>query len=334
MPIWRPCSRAQPGHEGRAVERLELVERHPVARRDAVAHAGDHLARVERFLEVGGDQVEQLVGVGVRLGEVFPPDLASPGGRACRDPLPPVQPRDDPPPDPDGVPLVDRQVVGEPGGPGVHLRTAERLVVGLLAGRHLDQGRAAEEHLGLLLDHHDVVAHARDIGAARRAVAEHQRDRGSAGGAGLGEPAEQRAAGDEDLLLRRQVGAAGLHQVDRREPVLAGDLRCAEQLLHRPRVARAAAHRRVVGDHQALDTLDDPDAGHDARAHREVRPPAGQRGQLQERRALVDEQLDAFAGQQLAAGVVPVDVLLAAAGHRLRVLRVQRRELLEHRRPP
>ena len=63
----------------------------------------------------------------------------------------------------------------------------------------------------------------------------------------------------------------------------------------------------------------------------EVGAPAGQRRQLEERRALVDEQLDPLAGQQLAALVVPVDVLLAAAGDRLGVLGVERGELLEHR---
>ena len=53
--------------------------------------------------------------------------------------------------------------------------------------------------------------------------------------------------------------------------------------------------------------------------------------QLEEGRALVDEQLDPLAGHQLAARVVPLDVLLAAAGHRLRVLGVELGELLEHR---
>ena len=60
--------------------------------------------------------------------------------------------------------------------------------------------------------------------------------------------------------------------------------------------------------------------------------PAGQRRQLQERRALVDQQLDPLARHQLAAVVVPVDVLRPAAGDRLGVLGVEVGELLEHRR--
>ena len=63
----------------------------------------------------------------------------------------------------------------------------------------------------------------------------------------------------------------------------------------------------------------------------EPQPASGE--QLEERRAGVDEQLDPLAWQQLAAGVVAVDVLLSAAGHRLGVLGVEVGELLEHRLP-
>ena len=213
----------------------------------------------------------------------------------------------------------------------MHLGAAERLVVGLLAGGHLHQRRTAEEDLGLLLHHHGVVAHAGHVGATRGGVAEDQRDRRLLAGAGAGEVAEQLAAGDEDLLLRRQVRAPGLHERDRGQPVLLGDLRGPEDLLDRPRVRGAALHRRVVGADHHLDALDDADAGDDAGADREVRAPRGERGELEERGALVDEQLDALAGQQLAAGVVAGDGLLPAAGDRLGLLGVQRGDLLQHR---
>ena len=169
------------------------------------------------------------------------------------------------------------------------------------------------------------------VGAAGGGVAEDQRDGRLLGGRRPGDVAEQLAARDEDLLLGRQVRAAGLDERDGRQPVLLGDLRGPEDLLDRPRVAGAALHRRVVGGDHALDALDDADAGDHAGADREVRAPAGQRRQLEERRALVDEQLDPLAGQQLAALVVPVDVLLPAAEHRLGVLGVEVGELLEHR---
>ena len=89
----------------------------------------------------------------------------------------------------------------------------------------------------------------------------------------------------------------------------------------------AAAHGRVVGGDQALDALDDADAGDDAGADGVVAAPGGQRRQLQERRVGVEEQLDPLAGQQLAAGVVALDVLLAAAGQRLGVLGLELGEL-------
>ena len=75
----------------------------------------------------------------------------------------------------------------------------------------------------------------------------------------------------------------------------------------------------------------DADAGDHARADGEVRAPAGERRELEERAARVDEQLDPLARHQLAAGVVALDVLLAAAGHRLRVLGVEVGDLGEHR---
>ena len=245
--------------------------------------------------------------------------------------LAPVQPGHDPPADPDGVVLVLGEVVGEAGDPGVHLGAAEGLVVGLLAGRHLHQRRAAEEHLRLLLDHDRVVAHARHVRAAGGRVAEHQRDGRLPPGTGAREVAEQLAAGDEDLLLGRQVRPAGLDERDRREVVLLGDLRGPEGLLHGPGVAGPALDRRVVRGDQALDALDHPDARDQRGTDVEVRAPARQRRQLQERRPLVDEQLDPLARQQLAARVVPLDVLLPAAGHRPRDLGLELGELRHHR---
>ena len=180
--------------------------------------------------------------------------------------------------------------------------------------------------------HHRVVAHARHVGAAGGGVAEHQRDgRAAAGPTGPGQVAEHLAAGDEDLLLGRQVRAAGLDQRDRRQAVLLGDLGRPEALLHRPRVARAALDRRVVGGDQALDALDHADAGDQRGADGEVRAPARQRRQLQERRPGVDEQLDPLARQELPARVVAVDVLLPAAADGLGVLGVEVGELLQHR---
>ena len=187
--------------------------------------------------------------------------------------LAPVQPGHDPPADPQRVGLVDGDVVGQAADPAVHDGPAELLLVGDLAGGHPHQRRTAQEHLRAAVDHHDVVAHAGHVRAAGGGVAEDQRDRRDAGGREPGEVAEDLPARDEDLLLRGQVGAAGLDQVDQRQPVLPGDLHRPQRLLQRPRVARAAADRRVVGDQHALDALDHADAGDDAGADGEVACP-------------------------------------------------------------
>ena len=62
-----------------------------------------------------------------------------------------------------------------------------------------------------------------------------------------------------------------------------------------------------------------------------VAAPGGQRAELEERRVLVEQQLDALAGEQLAALVVALGVLRPAAGDRLGVLGVDLGELGEHR---
>ena len=213
----------------------------------------------------------------------------------------------------------------------MHLGAAERFVVGLLTRGHLHQRRARQEHLRALLDHHDVVGHAGDVGAACSRVAEHQRDGRDAGRGQPGQVAEALAAGDEDLLLRRQIGAAGLDQRDHRQPVLQRDLVGPQHLLQRPRVGGAALDRRIVGDQHALHTLDDADAGHHAGADLEVGAVCGKRAQLEERRVGVDEHLDAFTRGHLAAVVMALDVLLAAARQRLGVLGVEFGELGRHR---
>ena len=87
--------------------------------------------------------------------------------------------------------------------------------------------------------------------------------------------------------------------------------------------------RRVVGADQALDAAHHADAGDDAGADGVVAAPRGERRQLQERRVPIEQQLDALAGQQLAAGVVALDVLRPAARDGLGVLGVQLGELLQ-----
>ena len=100
-----------------------------------------------------------------------------------------------------------------------------------------------------------------------------------------GEVTEHTPARDEDLLLRRQVGAAGLDQRDHREPVLHRDVVGAESLTQRPRIADVPP--RTVGSLATIrhsTPLDDADADDGAGADREVGAPRSERTQLEERR--------------------------------------------------
>ena len=227
-----------------------------------------------------------------------------------------------------------------------------------LPGRGLHQGRAAEEDRALVLDDDRLVGHRRDVGAAGGAGAHDAGDLRDAAARQVGlveeDPAEVLAVG-EHLVLHRQEGAAGVDEVDAGQPVVAGDRLRAEVLLDRDRVVGAALDGRVVADHHALAPADPADAGDDAGRRdgvrvvrpRAVHPGRGQRAQLEERAAGVQEPVDPVADQQLAAvGVLGasalgpalpdegeplaelVDELLQAAGRRGRLVRGQ---VLGHR---
>src|SRR6185437_15449299 len=77
---------------------------------------------------------------------------------------------------------------------------------------------------------------------------------------------------------------------------------------------------------------DRPDAGHDPGAGRlaVVHALGGEGGELEERGARVDEPLDPLACEQLAAGVVALDGLLAAAGADALEVAVELRDQAAH----
>ncbi|MOA10072.1 hypothetical protein D3C78_1299440 [compost metagenome] len=119
----------------------------------------------------------------------------------------------------------------------------------------------------------------------------------------------------EHLVLARQVGAAGVHQVDARQAVLLGDGLRADVLLHGQRVIGAAFYRGVVADDHAFHILDATDAcdhasGGDVLA---IHLMGGEGGKFEERRARVEQAVDALAHRQLAACGVLGDGSGAAA---------------------
>ena len=129
----------------------------------------------------------------------------------------------------------------------------------------------------------------------------------------------------EDLSLEREERAARVDEVEARQRVLLCNLLGTEVLLHGHREVRAAFHGRVVRDDHALAALDHTDARDDAPSRRlaVVHLPRCECVQLEERSAGVDEPIDAFTREQLAARPVTRDRTLAAAGGDLRRARAQ-----------
>jgi hypothetical protein len=119
----------------------------------------------------------------------------------------------------------------------------------------------------------------------------------------------------EDLVLQRQERPARVDEVEARQPVLLRDLLRAQVLLHRQREVGAALDGGVVRDDHAFASLDDADAGDDSGRRRlpVVQVPGGERVELEERGAGIDEAVDALAGSELSAGAMPLRRLLAAA---------------------
>ena len=131
-----------------------------------------------------------------------------------------------------------------------------------------------------------LVAHRRDVGAARRAGAHHRgqlRDPLRRHRRLVEEDAAEALAVGEDLVLHRQVGAARVDQVDPGQPGRQRHLLRPQVPLHRHRVVGAALDRGVVGDDDDLAGGTRPiPATIPAPARRRRDALGGERGDLQE----------------------------------------------------
>ena len=116
--------------------------------------------------------------------------------------------------------------------------------------------------------------------------------------------------------------AAGIDQIEARQPVLAGDLLGAQMLLYRHREIGAALDGRVVGDDDAFAPHDPPDAGDDpgGRHLAVIHAVGGERREFEKRRPRIEQQPHPLARQQLAARQMPLPRLLPAALFDLREL--------------
>ena len=204
------------------------------------------------------------------------------------------------------VGIVLGQVLSGAGGLRVHLRTPQFFIGGDFASGGLEQRWPGEEQLGLAAHHHHVIRQARLIRTTGRGRAVHHGDLRQAHGGHACLVGKAARAFDENLGGVVEVGAAAFGEGHHRQFVLHGDLLQAQGFLQPGRGNGAAFDRAVVGHHQhahaadIADTSDQPATG-GATVLVVVEFVAGQTGQLQERRAGVQQQVEALTGQQLAA---------------------------------
>ena len=163
--------------------------------------------------------------------------------------------------------VVLGEVVGDAGDAGVDIGAAEILRGDDFAGGGFHQRGAAEEDGALAFHDDGFIGHGGDVGAAGGAAAHDDGDLSDALRGHLGlveEDAAEMVAIGEDLVLVGEVGAAGIHEVEAGEAVLAGDVLRAEVLLDGDGEVGAALHRGVVADDDAFAAGDAADAGDDA----------------------------------------------------------------------
>ena len=103
--------------------------------------------------------------------------------------------------------------------------------------------------------------------------------------------------------LVRQIGAAGIDEIDAGQMIFARDLLRAQMLLDRHGIIGAALDRRIIGDDHRLAPLDGANAGDDPGAMDValVHAIGGERRDFEKGRAGIDEPRHALAREQLAA---------------------------------
>ena len=290
------------GDQGRTVAGLELVEA------GAVDEPGDHLAHVVLAPEIGADDAADLTRIVSRvLGRG---DVA--GRRLDR-----VQRRDDGAGRLQRLDLVPGEVVGDPRQPRVDVGAPELLGRDVLAGRRLHEGRPAEKDGARAFDDDRLVGHRRHVGAAGRARAQDHGDLRYARRRQPGlveEDASEVLPVREYLGLHRKKGAAGIDQIDARQPVLERDLLRSQVLLDGDGKVGAPFDGGIVGHHHHLAAAHAPDARDEPGPRRlvVVHAAAGQRRQLEKGGVGVEQMGQPDAHRKLALLGMPAGRRLAA----------------------
>ena len=314
----------QPGETGDQrgpVAGFEFVEA------GAVHQPGDDFAHVVGLAGVGRQDAVHLFGVVGRFLRRVQIEVYR---------LAAVEIGDDAPGDEQGVGVVFGQMVRHPGNAGVHVAAAQFFGGDDFADSGFDQRRPAEKDGALILDDDRFVRHGRHVGPAGGAGPHHHGDLRDTARRQIGlieKDAAKVIAVREHFVLHRQERAAGIHQGDAGQGVLAGDFLGAQVLFHRQWVIGAALHRGVVGQDHALLTGHAANAGDDPGAGGvvAVQAPGRQLSDFQEGSAGIEQMIDPVARQQLAAIRVFGPRRCATAKHDLRRLLTQIGNLRPHR---
>ncbi len=108
----------------------------------------------------------------------------------------------------------------------------------------------------------------------------------------------------ENLVLLGEERAAGVDEVEAGQAVLPGDILRAQMLLDRQRIVSTPFDGRVIRRDQAFPPRDAADASNKTCGVRvaAIKSVRGERRDLEKRRARIEQEIDAVANKQFAAG--------------------------------
>ncbi|MPM67767.1 hypothetical protein SDC9_114691 [bioreactor metagenome] len=209
--------------------------------------------------------------------------------------------------------------IGHTGLAGVGDGTAQFFGGHVLVGHGLHDFRTGHEHVGRVLDHEDEIGHRRAIhGTAGTGAHDHRNLRHDAGGHDVAlENVGVAAQGSNAFLDTR---TARIVQADHRGADLHRLVHDLADFLGVGFRQRAAEHSEILREDEDQTTIDGAIADHNAVArslfgliHAEVDATVLLEHVPFFEGTRIEQQLDAFAGRQLALLVLAVDTLLATA---------------------
>ena len=201
----------------------------------------------------------------------------------------------------------------------VHGRAAKFFGGDGFVGDGLHNVGTGDEHVARVANHEDEVRHRRRVDVAAGAWTHDQRNlRNDAGGNHIALKHLTIAAERRNALLNAR--AAGVEQADDRRAILERHILQLGDLLRMRLGQRAAEHGEVLREHEHRASVDGAPAGDDAVAryflaliHAEIGAAMGDEHVELFEGAVIQQQVDAFARGQLAAGMLRFDALEAAA---------------------